>query len=249
MLAADLVAELSAHGFCILREQFDWRILQECSEAFEPLLRRYLSEHCYTPNRGMNRHFLPVPFEPPCFAHEFFFDQRILDVLRLAMDDRIVADQWGCDVPLKGSVHQGLHVDYARPLFTETPELILPSYMLVVSFGLMDITLADGPIEIAPGTHRMARADAMRAVESGDIQVEPITLRLGDVLIRHPWALHRGSPNVTEMPRALLSIRYVRRWYWDDSRPTCRVPSRVWDSLTAEQQSIMRFPLASEGNT
>jgi hypothetical protein len=44
------------------------------------------------------------------------------------------------------------------------------------------------------------------------------------VLIRHPWALHRGTPNVTETPRALLTIRYVRRWYADGSREVNALP-------------------------
>jgi len=33
------------------------------------------------------------------------------------------------------------------------PLVALPTYMLIVSFGLIDITVAHGPIEIAPGTH------------------------------------------------------------------------------------------------
>jgi ectoine hydroxylase-related dioxygenase (phytanoyl-CoA dioxygenase family) len=185
-----------------------------------------------------------MPFDPPCFAPDFFFDDAILRIVRGAMDDRIVADQWGCDVPLEGSTEQGVHVDYARPLFAEAPEIVVPPYMLVVSFGLSRIARADGPIEIAPGTHRMPRAAALRAVEAGTISLRPVELDVGDVLIRHPWALHRGSPNTTSTPRALLSIRYVRRWYADDSREVNSIPRAVWNGLTDTQQRIMRFPVA-----
>ncbi len=80
-----------------------------------------------------------MPFEPPCFAPEFFFDRQIIAIVRAAMDDRIVADQWSCDVPLTGSVHQEAHVDYQRPLFVEAPNLLLPTYMLAVSFGLDEV--------------------------------------------------------------------------------------------------------------
>ncbi len=73
--------------------------------------------------------------------------------------------------------------------------------------------------------------------------MRPVTLEIGDVLIRYPWALHRGSPNMTDTPRALVSIRYVRRWYADDSRQVNSVPRAVWASLTPDQQSVMRFPL------
>lgn len=181
-----------------------------------------------------------MPFEPPCFTPEFFFDDDVLSIVRGVMDERVVADQWGCDVPLAGSRTQQAHVDYQRPLFAEVPDLKLPPYVLVVSFGLVRITPAHGPIEIAPGTHLMSR------VQSGEIEMQALPLEIGDVLIRHPWALHRGTPNTTGTPRALATIRYVRRWYADDSREVNAIPHAVWQSLTAAQQGIMRFPMVGD---
>jgi ectoine hydroxylase-related dioxygenase (phytanoyl-CoA dioxygenase family) len=115
--------------------------------------------------------------------------------------------------------------------------------VLVVSFGLVRITLENGPLEIATGTHHMARQEALRAVEAGEIELQAVPLEIGDVLIRHPWTLHRGSPNKTDTPRALVTLRYVRRWYVDNSRDVNSLPRAVWESLTPEQQSVMRFPL------
>jgi hypothetical protein len=240
--AGDRVEELQDRGFCVLKAHFDKTLIQSCREGFWPVLLEYLVENRDKPNRGEHRHFLPMPFEPPCFAPEFFFDTGILGIVHGIMDDRVVADQWGCDVPLAGSKHQQVHVDYQRPLFSEAPDLPLPTYMLVVSFGLVDISPAHGPTEIAAGTHKMPRSQALRAVEDGEVELQPVTLDLGDVLIRHPWALHRGTPNVTDTPRALVTIRYVRRWYRDESRDANTIPIAVWQSLTPEQQSIMRFP-------
>jgi ectoine hydroxylase-related dioxygenase (phytanoyl-CoA dioxygenase family) len=162
------------------------------------------------------------------------------------MDESAVADQWGCDVPLQGSQNQEAHIDYQRPLFAEAADLLLPPYILVVSFGLVRITPAHGPIEIAPGTHRMPRAEAVRAVQSAEIEMQSVPLEIGDVLIRHPWALHRGTPNDTDTPRALVTIRYVRRWYADNSREINAIPQAVWQSLTPEQQGLMRFPIEDQ---
>ena len=181
----------------------------------------------------------------PAFAPEFFFHPVVLDVVRRLMDDRIVADQWGCDVPVRGSGYQNAHADYQRPLFPERPDLLLPPFAIVVSFGLVPITRESGPIEIAPGTQRMTRGEATRALEAGAIPLEPVTLGIGDILIRHPWALHRGTPNATHIPRALVSIRYVRRWYSDDSRAVASIPNGLWRSLTVEQQRLLRFPLGA----
>ena len=208
------------------------------------MLLQYLAENQNKPNRGPHRHFLPVPFGPPIFAPSFFFDATVLSIVHAAMTDSIAADQWGCDVPLLGSTYQHTHADYQRPLFGELPDLQLPPYMLAVSFGLTDIGLENGPIEIAPGTHRMMRHEAMAAVATSQIELQPITLHIGDVLIRHPWALHRGTPNLTAISRALMTIRYVRIWYTDSSRNVQAIPQGVWQSLSAKQQKMMRFPVS-----
>lgn len=241
--ATDGIREIKERGYCVLRAHLSQRLVNDCREAFWPVLLAYLKAHGHEPNRGPNRHFIPMPFEPPCYAPEFFFDPEILSVVHGAMDDRVVADQWGCDVPVRGSAHQEVHVDYRRPLFEELPDLQLPAYILVVSFGLVRITQENGPLEIAPGTHRMPRVEALRAIESGEIRLQPVPLEIGDVLIRHPWTLHRGSPNSTDIPRALVSVRYVRRWYADDSRNVNSISLATWQTLTATQQLGMRFPV------
>jgi hypothetical protein len=240
---AGKISEVQDQGYCVLRNHFPLLLITACREAFWPRLVAYIKSHGQAPNRGPERHFFPMSFEPPCFAPEFFFDHAVLTIARGLMDERVVADQWGCDVPLSGSGYQGVHVDYQRPLFIEAPDLVLPMYLLVVSFGLVRIGREHGPIEIAPGTHRMRKAEALRAVEGGKIGMQAVPLEIGDVLIRHPWALHRGSPNTTDTPRALATIRYVRRWYTDSSRDVDMLPREVWESLTPEQQSVMRFPI------
>lgn len=237
--------EIRKNGYCLLKSHLLKAAVNDCREAFWPILLKYVRDHRNLANRGPHRHFLPMPFERPCFVPEFFFDTTILDLIRGAMGSRIVVDQWGCDVPLCGSEYQEFHVDYQRPLFEELPDLSLPPYMLVVSFGLIDITAEHGPIEIAIGTHRMPREAAKLSVESGASEVHPVLMEIGDVLIRHPWALHRGTPNMTDTPRPLVTVRYVRRWYADDSREANAIPSTTWQSLSQEQRAIMRFPVTS----
>jgi ectoine hydroxylase-related dioxygenase (phytanoyl-CoA dioxygenase family) len=235
--------ELRRNGYCVLQAHFPEPAIQACRQAFWPRLLAWLEDHAHEPNRGPDRHFLPIPFDPPCFQPAFFFDPEVLAIIRASLGARIVADQWGCDVPLPGSEHQRAHVDYQRPLFEESPDLSVPPHMLIVSFGLRPIALAHGPIEVAPGTHAMPREQALRSVECGEIPLQPVPLEVGDVLIRHHWTLHRGSPNLTDQPRALLTIRYVRRWYADSSREVCAIPRAVWNSLTLEQRELMRFPV------
>ena len=238
-------AELHEKGFCVLRSHFSRSLIEACGEALSPRMGGLDPDSA---NRGPHRHFLPLPFDPPCFAPKFFFDDEVLSIVRAVIGERFVADQWGCDIPLLGSTHQEFHRDYKRPLFEEAPDLMLPAYMLVVSFGLVEITLENGPLEVAPGTHRMPMDQALREVERCAIVAEPVPLAVGDVLIRHPWALHRGTPNSTASPRPLCTIRYVRRWYADASRDVATIPLAVWRSLSSWQQERMRFPIESVGS-
>lgn len=240
MTLTDKAAELHDRGFCVLKGHFASGPIEACRVAFEPRLEDYLRSHAGAPNRGPCRHFIPMSFHPPCFASEFFFDDRVLGLVRSALGERIVADQWGCDIPLAGSNYQELHADYQRPLFEELPELQLPTYMIVVSFPLTRIAAEDGPIEIAPGTHRIPRGEGL-----SQTPLEPVLLEPGDVLVRHPWTLHRGTPNRTARPRLLCTIRYTRRWDWDSSREVSTIPDEVWLSLTPSQREMMRFPYSS----
>ena len=240
---ANKTEELQNQGYCILKGRFANSLVDNCRLAFLPILQTYLKHNGHLSNRGANRHFIPMPFEPSCFSPEFFFDAEILTVAKNVMGDKIVADQWGCDFPLLGSSYQTMHVDYQRPLFHETPNLELPFYMLVVSFVLTKITQENGALELAPGTHRMPREEATNAVETSKINMLPINMDIGDVLIRHPWTLHRGTPNNTDTPRLLVTIRYVRNWYCDSSREVNSIPTSLWKSLTHEQRNMLRFPV------
>lgn len=162
------IAELEDRGFCVLPAHLPRFLVDTCREAFWPVLSVYVKANDHTPNRGPHRHFVPMPFEPPCYAPEFFFDSDVLGIVRGAMDDSVVAvaDQWGCDTPVEGSIYQDFHVDYQRPLFAEVPDLPLPVYMLNVSFGLVPIASVNGPLEIAPGTHRIRRTEALQSVHA-----------------------------------------------------------------------------------
>jgi hypothetical protein len=99
------ISEFRDEGFCVLRRHLPSRVVNACRDAFWPCLLAYL-QRGNASNRGPHRHFLPMPFERPCFAPELFFDPVILRIVRGLMNDRIVADQWGCDVPVSGSEYQ-----------------------------------------------------------------------------------------------------------------------------------------------
>ena len=146
--------------------------------------------------------------------------------------------QLATDTPLLGSDYQEVHRD-APPLFPEI-KAETPSFQLAVNFPLIDVTPENGPFEVARGTHLMTKQAGLQAIESGKQPLEPICLRLGDVMIRDVRGLHRGTPNKTAVPRPMVVIGYSRRWLF---RPevSIRIPRQTWERLSPEAKSMLRF--------
>ena len=86
----------------MLRGHLPSILVDECREGLRPHWEAFHRDNPQA-NRGPHRYFLAMPFEAPWFSPRFFIDPEILRIVRSAMDDRVVADQWGCDVPLFGS--------------------------------------------------------------------------------------------------------------------------------------------------
>ena len=86
------IVEVEELGYGVLRGHFSRRLVDACRHAFWPRLLAYLNSGT-AGNRGPHRHFVPMPFESPCFAPQFFFDSDVLRIVRGLMDDRVVAEQ------------------------------------------------------------------------------------------------------------------------------------------------------------
>ena len=95
-------------------------------------------------------------------------------------------------------------------------------------------------MEVMRGTHMMSKEDGLRRLERGEITLEPITMKLGDVMIRDVRGLHRGTPNQTDEPRPMIVIGYSRRWLF---RPevSIQIPRAMFDNLSDRARQLLRF--------
>jgi len=146
--------------------------------------------------------------------------------------------QLATDTPLLGSEYQDVHRD-ALPLFPETDQET-PSFQLAVNFPLVDVRIENGPTEIARGTHMVSKQEGLRLIETGAVVLEPIEMRLGDVMIRDVRHLHRGTPNRTDVPRPMVVIGYSRRWLF---RPevSIHIPRAALETLSERARRMLRF--------
>lgn len=231
-----LVQDLNRDGICVLRGALDPALVGEWKEAFMRLLEERQNQPGGLAPREVNRYYLTLPWVPPFADTQVFANPSVLGVLNRIFAQEYVMVQLGVDVPVEGAEYQEIHRDY-RPLFTD--DVVTPLYALAVNFPLVEVTEANGPFQQARGTHVMGRDEALRKVESGEIPMESFYMQPGDVSIRTPLALHRGSPNRTSEPRPMVVMGYVMHWL-HTPKVDLTIPRDYYESLPEHLRQMLR---------
>jgi ectoine hydroxylase-related dioxygenase (phytanoyl-CoA dioxygenase family) len=228
--------ELQRDGVCVLRGLLDPAVIERWRHAFERLFHDRAQRPGGLAPRERQRFYLTLPWEAPFADPEVFAHPVILGVLQRVFAQAYVMVQFGADTPLHGSEYQRIHRDFP-PLFGDG--LVTPLYALAVNVPLVEVTKDRAPFEMARGTHRMSKEEGLAAVARGEIGMERFLMEPGDVMIRAPLALHRGTPNLTDMPRPMVVIGYVMRWL-HTPKVDLRVPRAIYEALPAATRRLLR---------
>jgi ectoine hydroxylase-related dioxygenase (phytanoyl-CoA dioxygenase family) len=233
-----LVEQVQRDGFCVLPDHYDRELIAAWNKAFLPLLHDHIEREGALKNRGANRYYVTLPFEKMWADPTIYEDPDVLAVCEQLVGSDMVMCQLATDTPLNGSEYQEIHRD-APPLFPEL-KAETPAFQLAVNFPLVDVTLENGPFEVARGTHMMTKEEGFAQLKSGAAQIEPVLLKAGDVMIRDVRGLHRGTPNRTDEPRPMAVIGYSRRWLL---RPEVQIqiPQAEFEKLSEKGKSLLRF--------
>jgi ectoine hydroxylase-related dioxygenase (phytanoyl-CoA dioxygenase family) len=232
---ADEVRETSC---TIIRGLFSTAVIDAWNQAFQPLLLQAVGREGGDPNRGAGRHYVTLPFQEPWADPAIIDNDLIMSVVEELVGADGVMCQLATDTPLLGSDFQDLHRD-TQLLFPESGAET-PPYQLAVNFPLVDVTLENGQMEFAPGTHMTSKAEGMRRIEAGEAPLQMACMSRGDVMIRDVRHIHRGTPNRTATPRPMVVIGYSRRWLF---RPEVqiRVPSDMLARMPERARRWLRF--------
>ena len=199
-------------GYTILEQHLPLDAVAAVAAAFAPVYEDHLDEIRTAPNRGPMRHYIQLPFESPFYQSGIHGDPGIIAIVRRLLGDDAEMVQYATDTPAKGSVYQEWHGD-VPPLFPEEPGHVPPPAIITVNFAMVDVREDNGPFEVADGTHLLPRSEALERIEQGDAPLRKLLLKVGDVLIRDPRCLHRGTPNTTDTPRPVAVFSFERAWY------------------------------------
>jgi len=70
---------------------------------------------------------------------------------------------------------------------------------LAVNFPLVDCNPENVPFEMTSSTHMLPK-EALRRIEFGEIPIQQVLMKRGDILIRDVQHIHRGTSNQTDQP-------------------------------------------------
>jgi ectoine hydroxylase-related dioxygenase (phytanoyl-CoA dioxygenase family) len=234
--------ELNRDGICVIRNLLDRELVAQWAEAFDRLFRVRQARPGGLAPREQARYYLTLPWVPPFADAGVFANAAILGVLSRVFAQEYVLVQLGVDVPLRGSDYQETHRDF-RPLFTD--QIVTPLYAVAVNFPLVPVTEANGPFQMARGTHVLPRDTGLAKVASGEIPMESFFMEPGDVAIRSPLALHRGSPNRTDTPRPMVVLGYVMHWL-HTPKVELTLPRAYYDSLPEPERKLLRCEVVEQ---
>ena len=167
-------------------------------------------------NRGPNRWAIGLPFAPPFYHSVFFLDETVNRICSRILGEDMHVVYYGTDTPVAGSGYQKVHADIPH-LFPEDSDHRHPPVTLSVRFTFGDMTMENGPFEVAPGMQHLPREETLARLESGELPLEPLLLDIGDVIVSDARPPHRGTPNRTREPRPFAVIVYNRSWYFTES--------------------------------
>jgi hypothetical protein len=236
---ADPLERLREDGACVLRGLLPLDLIERLRAAYMPLYRAFAASQ--PDNRGPSRHYLDVPFSAP-FADPLIYENpTVLALVDELLGSDAVLLHYGADTPSLGSEAQGLHSDL--PDLFPGRRLGLPTFVLTVNIPLVDITLDNGPFEGAPGTHRFDADEAMRRIQGGESPLVPFLPQRGDVMVRDPRMVHRGTANRTPEPRPVLVVAYHRPWYRHGGFEPMGICTSLRETLSPRARTLLRLHL------
>lgn len=176
----------------------------------------------------------PPPY-PPYLFKDVLLNDLIIQVTHSVLGDGVYNSFYSGNTALANTdQRQPVHFDQGH-LF---PGYFTPAHCLVVNLPLVDMSAANGAIELWPGTHKIAFGDARSSdikipaeeLESRRAESPPFqpNVRLGSALIRDIRLWHAGMPNPSDAHRPMIAM--IHNAFFFNPGGTVRFPAseREW---------------------
>ena len=187
------------------------------AEEFE---RAKQSGRLFSGGGMISGHLNCFPGEGSRFAYQALEAHGIIDLIKVIFPKAVRLPNVGCNFNLPNSVTQHYHADRN---FTDD--------FLIANVAVVDTDLANGAIDLVPGTQKKFYKFWRFAVERPHRANKRIPMKQGDVLVRTSNVWHRGMPNRTAVARPMLAFT------WEDGGSTREDPFEVEDGKIVFRQN------------
>ena len=230
--------------------------VERCRAEFDAVLDDFMART--PPTRGPNRYYMNVPAVEPFLTP--LSEPRTNAVLAHMLGKEFVVENLGSDTPLGvGSEFQAFHQDGVQaeapemrralghrdqPLELDLPQRPDEPWTLIANVALAPVTAAEGPFEIVPFSQSLSVEETEQQLLEGKLVVEQVCpLSAGDVVLRNPHTVHRGSPALADgQPRPSLAYIYTRPSHFATwSLRTHSVSEHIVRELSPAAQHMLRM--------
>jgi Phytanoyl-CoA dioxygenase (PhyH) len=142
-------------------------------------------------------HLNCYPGEPARFVYDELVEAGIVDLVRAVRPDIADSVRATMNYNLPGSVAQHYHMD---GLYTKE--------FLICNVAVVDTDLANGALDVLPGTNRQFYKFWRYAAERKYRLSTRVPMARGDVIVRKSTLWHRGMPNKTNAARPMVAITF-----------------------------------------
>jgi len=247
---AELAAAVYRDGFAGLPGAFSREWAMRLREDFDVLYAEARARDDGTVSRGPNRHYLAIHPERLTGFLELITQPAIVALCEHMLGEDYQVVEVAFDVPLPGAVHQPWHRDFPMPEETRTDGRLSS---LAFNVTTVDVSPEMGPMEVAPGT----QFDPGDDFEHGMFPPEPHHARyaqlatrrrpsLGDASVRTGLTIHRGTPNVSQVPRPVLVLGVVAPEVDTAGVHSVELSAPFFDALPGELRGHLRATRVSE---
>jgi hypothetical protein len=185
---------LHNHGFAVIPAVVSKARLTEFNTK---LIEAYDRSARFKGGGSISGHINCFPGEEARFAYEEIEASGIADLVRSHRPSVSNDVRTTLNFNLPGSVAQHYHMD---GIYTEE--------FVICNVAVVDTDVLNGAIDVLPTTHLEFYPFWRYAVTRRYRLTTRVPMKQGDVLVRRSTLWHRGMPNLTSVPRPMLSFTF-----------------------------------------
>ncbi|HEX8182238.1 MAG TPA: phytanoyl-CoA dioxygenase family protein [Candidatus Saccharimonadales bacterium] len=237
---------LYSDGVSSLRGAFDRQSGPRLLEEYGAELQQ-AKDAKITKGRGPNRIWFPARPEKISMFTELITHPYITEVSEAVLGHDYQIVELGFDEPSQGAKNQPWHRDFPIPNVTKDGGRL---DALAFNVTLKDVKPDMGPFEIAPGTQFMEEPEFMLArgmfvyKRYYDYFTDDTTQKrmgkLGDIQVRTPLTLHRGTTHASEETRPVMILGVCAREVQTEGVHSLPVSAEWFDGLSPRIQDTMQ---------